>query len=46
MQTVNHYFSHIGILDMHLLGFLVQRAVIQLKISFRLLIAFINTLFG
>jgi len=29
MQTVNHYFGHIGIFGMHLLGFLVQRAVIK-----------------
>jgi len=29
MQTVNHYFDHIGIFGMHLLGFLVQRAVVQ-----------------
>jgi len=29
MQTVNHYFGHSGIFAMHLLGFLVQRAVFR-----------------
>jgi len=28
MQTVNHYFGHIGIFGTHILGFLVQRAVV------------------